>query len=190
MPLIFFQTLNEDQQQQIENIYHTYLNLIYATAKKYFPDESLAQEAVQNTFINLMQHLEKNNPNLCSKQPGYFVNIVKNTCIDMIRKQKKVPSTTPFTSTNGEGEEYILEIEDTASSIDHRMIQEEAYQRILGHIRALDDQYKIPLQLKLLHHMTEKEIAEALDLPAKTVNSRIYRGRQILIKKLKEEDYE
>lgn len=62
----------------------------------------------------------------------------------------------------------------------------ERYEQIVAAIRSLDENYRIVLECRYLHEMTERETAEALDLPQKTVNVRIWRARKKLQEVLSE----
>ena len=67
------------------------------------------------------------------------------------------------------------------------VINEESYEIILKAIDNLSDTYQLVCKLKYINGLKEREIAEVLDLPAKTVSLRIFRGKQILRESLKKE---
>lgn len=53
-------------------------------------------------------------------------------------------------------------------------------------LQALPEKYRLPMLLCYAYGMSEKEIAEALRIPASTVRGRIYRAKQQLRKELAE----
>lgn len=64
------------------------------------------------------------------------------------------------------------------------MISEQGYEHLLSLISSLDDIYKDVLTLKLTMGYDSAEISELLGVPVNTVNSRVFRGKKILQKKL------
>ena len=77
--------------------------------------------------------------------------------------------------------DYIYEgVNIKAEDILDIVINEESYGIILKAIDNLSDTYQAVCKLKYINGLKEREIAEVLDLPEKTVNQRIFRGKQIL----------
>lgn len=183
-PVLFF-ALTESQQKQIEKIYFQYSETMYKTAKIILKNESLADEVVQQSFVKIMDILEKNNEELCSKTSGYFVIIVKHLCIDLLRKENAHAhiSWDELPYETEQDQEPSTSFQDPSKLV----VSDEGYGRLIQFVMELDDKYSTPLKLKLIHGMTEKEIAQLLEMNEKTVGSRIYRGRQILIKRIEEE---
>lgn len=66
------------------------------------------------------------------------------------------------------------------------MEQLELGDAINGALQSLPEKYRFPLILKYLEGMSYQEIAEQLDLPVSTIETRLFRGRAMLKKALKE----
>ena len=58
--------------------------------------------------------------------------------------------------------------------------RDEESQRLLGLVRRLPEAYREPLMLRALHGMRSRQIAEILDVPEATVDTRISRARKML----------
>jgi len=61
-----------------------------------------------------------------------------------------------------------------------RMIRQEIHQRALSAVAALPEIYRGPFVLRHLGGWSYREIAEAMDLPAATVETRLVRARRLL----------
>ena len=64
------------------------------------------------------------------------------------------------------------------------ILQDEAKDILRKALLELPEQFRDPLILKYLQGYSYREIAQALDLPESTIETRLYRGRQMLQKKL------
>lgn len=177
--------LNEDQRSLIERIYERDSKTMILTAMKYVKEQSTAEDIVQQVFVKIIRQLEENNIELCSKTTGYFVIMVKNRCIDHLRAQKTHDDIS-YDDLLFEGEEFQNKTSDHIDPSE-LVISQERYDKILQAIRRLDEKYLIPIRLKLLHNLSEKQIAETLGLSEKNVNSRIYRARKLLIEEIRKE---
>jgi RNA polymerase sigma factor (sigma-70 family) len=59
-------------------------------------------------------------------------------------------------------------------------LRQEDYYRIVDSIRRLDENYRVVLECRYLHELSEQETADLLGLSQKTVSVRSYRGKQKL----------
>lgn len=66
---------------------------------------------------------------------------------------------------------------------------ENSTQPILKIIHEMPQVYRAVLEMRFVEECSTREIANRLHLKESTVNTRIHRGRLLLIKKLKEEGY-
>lgn len=183
LPPLLLASLNEEEQDQVEQLYARDIDHLRILAKSFFQDENLAREALQITYTKIIQMVEAGNSKILAMPTGYFVRMTKNICIDMVRK-KDWEGTVSIHTMMEEGPKEI-EIEDKTIQILETIVQEEGYRKILGYIRELDERYRAPLELKLLDNLSEKEIAQTLGLALTTVNANIFRGRKILQERIK-----
>ena len=61
------------------------------------------------------------------------------------------------------------------------------YEMLINSIFKLDEKYRDVLILKYVNELGEKEISRLLDIPQKTVSTRILRGKKRLLAILKED---
>ena len=82
-----------------------------------------------------------------------MITIAKNTAIDHWRKLQRIP--LPIEDTK---------IEDTCQNVEELYIDTENFKELLLCLSELDDIYLDVLNLKILHHLSSKHIAEILNI--------------------------
>ena len=152
-------------------LYNLYSNSMILVAQKIFSqNSSFVEDAVQNAWVRVIENFSKIMEISCNKRGAYLVIIVRNEAISMMRKQKK------------------------ESPLDEAVLGEEADmernpQSILEIIHQMPLLYRTVLEMRFVEERSTREIANRLHLKESTVNTRIHRGRSLLIKKLKKEGY-
>jgi RNA polymerase sigma-70 factor (ECF subfamily) len=157
------------EQNKFTQLYETYRYLMYCVAKDILKDRDLAEDAVQEAFLTLTRHMEQVAAVDSPRTKRFLVTITKSRAIDLLRRRR------------GEFVEYEDALEaDTASDVEETYLLQEDYQRIVGLIRSLDENYRVVLECRYLHELSEQETAELLGISQKTVSVRSYRGKQKL----------
>ncbi|MEG1411309.1 MAG: sigma-70 family RNA polymerase sigma factor [Terrisporobacter sp.] len=172
--LIYLSLLDSQEDiSKFESIYNTYKNRMHYIANDILKDNYLAEDAVHNAFLRVINNLEKIDDVNSHKTKGLIVIIVKNISIDIYRKNKKERENITF-------------IDD----LDQINGYDEIYKNNLGNleiaISKLPENYKQVFLLKFSHDLTDNEISEILDIKPDNVRKRISRGREKLRNILKE----
>ena len=95
--LIYLSLLDtEEDISKFELIYNTYKKQMYYTANNILKDNYLAEDAVHNAFLRIIDNLEKIDDVNSHNTKGLIVIIVKNVSIDIYRKNKKERDNTIF----------------------------------------------------------------------------------------------
>ena len=159
--LIYLTMLESDRDRHdFLELYNLYSTPMLLVAKKIFSqDQSSAEDAVQNAWMRVVENFSKIQAIPCKKRGAYLVVIVKNEAISMMRKQKQ--------EVDMEGNnQSIIEI-----------------------IHQMPLLYQAILEMRFIEERSTREIATRLHLKESTVNTRIHRGRLLLIEHLKKEGY-
>lgn len=169
--LIFLSMLETDAERQVFlGLYHEYGNAMLKVRQRYFPnDPSAAEDAVQNAWLKVVQNFSKVQDIPCKKRGAYLVIIVKNESISILRKRRQelpFDETLPYKETEDDDVASIIEV-----------------------IHRLPETYRAVLELRFVEECTSQQIAQMLNLTEATVNTRIHRGRTLLIQKLREAGY-
>lgn len=178
--MIYTQAIkNESDKKVIEKLYTCHGNVMLQTARRILHDNMLAEDAVSQAFIKIMDHLQKINLEEWDKTRGLVVIIVRNIALNMLKRGKIMQEISIDTVDNVLANVDNFPLEKTISG--------EIYEKILSCIKSLSDAHRDILRLKLLYHYTEDEIGQQLGISSGNVRVRYHRARQALIKKLGKE---
>ncbi len=158
----------------LENIYSKYYEMLVLYAYKFIGDIEISKDLVQDVFlIILKKHDLKNISNVKS----FIFKSVRNSCINHLC-HKKVKNT--YESYEIKRKKDEVRYYDSHLSI----IETDLYEKLLFEIENLSDIYKIPLKLSRLENKSHIEISNKLNIPVRTVETRIYRALNMLRKKV------
>ena len=133
-----------------------------------------AEDAVQNAFMKITKYIDKIDFSRSEKD-------VKNYCFTILSNEiRKVLSDN---QENFEiNEEFCFEEE-------YNFVEElelkENYNQVVKAIEELDEKYSTTLYLFYYQEMTVNEIAKMMGISAKTVYTRLARGKKLLLDSLK-----
>lgn len=170
---------NERDRDIATELYKQYSSTMLYIADNILHDIHLAEDAVSEAFIKIINNLDKINPKDCYRTRGFVVIIVRNVALDILRKQKRSKVTSidsfddsiPFEEPNFEN-----------------MTIKEACQRIINCIGRLNKNYSDILYLKMEFAYSNKEISEILGISQENVKTRLSRARKALKEELERED--
>ena len=169
--LIYLSVLETDHEKhEFMELYAEYHAVMLRVAKKYFPTDQMAREdAVQNAWMKIVKSFQKISAIECKKRGAYCVIIVKNECISILRKNKAAISL----------DELPLATSDE--------LKEDSFASITQLIHEMPEKYRTVLELRFIEEWSTREIARQLSVPEATISTRIFRGRKLLIDRLREE---
>lgn len=158
----FNETGDKHAYLEIYNRYHAQL---YSSARKRGLSAEIAEEIVQDLFINLWQ--QRTTISIHSSLSGYLFTAIRNLVLNQIQKESvrilfqdslKVHQNDYDNST----EEYVL-----ANDLD---------QSISKNILALPEKCRSVFELSRKHHKSNKQIAIELGISEKTVENHMTRA--------------
>jgi len=159
----------EPERKKITELYEQHKHALYMYAFKFTKNRELAEDAVHNVFISIIKNKEK-----------YFhlnrkdfrllaVIIVKNKCIDLLRKQKPY-SEIPI-------EEMELYLESGDMPVEEQIIISSEYDAIRKYLDSIDEISRQVLIMKYYFGYSYKEIGIELNMTPKHVDTRIMRAK-------------
>ena len=128
------------------------------------PDRQTAEDAAQETFLKAVRHLDAYAHR--GKFRAYLYKIAANTCTDLRRRNGRPEPLGP--------EEYI----------EPGFEQVEAELSLMQLVSALPEKQREVVLLRYVHELKLREIAEVLDEPLRTVQSRLRSALKALKKSL------
>lgn len=161
----------ERDQRRFIKLYNTYEKKVYLTALRFLGNPTQAEDAAQQTWVQLLRSWERVSALSWSQTGGYVATVAKNAALDVLR-------------TEGQAEPLPENWDPPA-----REERQEEYAYLVSLIRALPEHYRRVLELKCIQELSNREIARRLKIKESTVASRIMRGRAMLRENLEKEGY-
>lgn len=153
-------------------LFERYWESLYAIGVKILKDRELAKDVVQEVFLSFW---ENRGQKPIQNVGGYLHRAAKFGALKALRDDK---------SQFHDG----VEIAEEIGSHGHGTLDSEEFeQQIAQAIEQLPDRCKEVFKLSREEHLTNKEIAEKLDLSQRTVETHISNGLRILREKLPRE---
>jgi len=165
-----------------EALMRKYNKKIFGFVLRMVRDEELSKEITQEFFLKIYSSIEKYNFNY--KFTTWAYKICYNLVIDNIRKNKakvesihtEVQDFTSFKSDNYVHEDGFKFVSDN-----------ETRDYIWQIINELPIKYREVILMRYLKEMSYDEIAEVTDLPLGTVKNRLFKARELLKERIKNE---
>jgi RNA polymerase sigma-70 factor, ECF subfamily len=140
-------------------------------------DHALAEDVVQNCFINLSEKISQYDD---SKpfQP-WFMRIVINNAISACRKYNREIFLEDF-DENEDHFEKLLKISGNGRSVEDTYISNETKTAIWNFIEELNPQQRAAVVLRYYLNLSENELVEELHRPKSTIKWILFTARQKL----------
>lgn len=170
----------EQEKKKMSEVYeeHKHALMLYALRVTGY-NQAMAEDAVHNTFLSIIKEKDKY-LYLDSKNFRYvYVTIVRNKCIDLLRKEKR------YADIPIEELEIYLETED--KSVEEQVVISSEYELIRRHMASIDEISRQVLVMKYSLGMSYKEIGERLDIPLESIGIRISRAKEKVRKRVEKE---
>ena len=161
-----------------EAIVNRYKNQVFTSAFFIMGNSHDASDAAQEVFLKIYKSLHKFGGR--SKFSTWLFRVTTNTCIDLIRKRKRITHKTKELDLEKDKKfSDRLNIE-RFSSVESEFLRSEDMKRIIESIISLPVKYRVPIVLRDIYGYSYREIAKYLKQPLGTLKCNIFRGRRIL----------
>lgn len=164
----------------IEEIYHTYINQMYALAFSMLHNQMEAEDAVHDVFVRVASNLS-----ILEKIPtqddmrNYLLKATKNTALNMIRKKNH---EAIYSETAGSERKSIPSLSD--DEFVESIFRKAAYGEIVQAILNMDNKYSDVLYCHFVLELTVPETAKVLGRNISTVKQQLVRGKKMLLSSL------
>ena len=162
---------SEEDRERFTLLYEAHEKRLYAVALKVLRDPTRAEDAAQQTWLQVLRNWERINALDWDSAAKYLVVAARNAALDMLKKERWNTSMPedwdPPAPEDGQGE----------------------YQRLVELIRSLPEADRRVLELKFVEEETNQEIARRLGLKESTVSTKVQRGRRLLLDAMEQEGY-
>ena len=169
------QTLAGDQQA-FEILVKRYEKQIFSLAYRLCSDYDEATDLAQEAFLQIYKVLDRYDNQ--KKFFSWMYRVAHNTCINALNRRPKNTMAVEDVSI------YMGETTDTSSQPETYYTNKELRQQIDQAILNLPDNYRDIIYLRYIQELSYQQIADTMQLPLSTIETRLYRGRQLLQKSL------
>ncbi len=151
--------------EAFEEIIDKYRKPVFRLAIRMVKDFDDAEDIAQNVFIKVYERLGTFNPKY--KFFSWLYRIAVNETINFCRKKNLIENLADNFESSGNNPEEAFSESELSEKIQAALIR-------------IDFSYRLPLVLRHFLSYSYKEISEILEVPEKTVKSRLFTGRQML----------
>ncbi len=160
-----------EQRVLVERIFHEHRIHFQRISFKIVKSEEAAEDVVSTAFVKIMDNIEKNSELPCPQMTAFYVSIVKNASIDVLRQSRQSVHMDCWDNVPGE------DADDLADECIHNA----DVHRLSKVIDSLDPDDSRFLYLRYTQEMGYKEIGTLLNISEDAAKKR----GQRLIKKLR-----
>ena len=79
----------EEDRERFLKLHGAYEKKLYAVAARVLGDPAAAEDAVQQTWLQIIRRWDRVRTLPWSETEGYLVTAVKNTAVDMLRRERR-----------------------------------------------------------------------------------------------------
>lgn len=164
-----------------------YQHHVFNLALRMVNNHEDARDITQETFIKAFKSLAAFRYECGFKT--WINRIASNTCLDHLRRLR-VDKTRRIIIPAAPYRETVENIpDDNRSNPEEKIIQGERAAAVKKALGSLPETYRLPLLMQHYQKMSYYEISTALNIPEKTVATRLYRAKKMLKKLLSGGEY-
>ena len=153
------------EESALAELYDRHSRVAYGLALRVLRDEALAEDAVQEAFLQVWRTAGRFIPER-AKASTWILTLVHRRAVDLVRREQRRRT------------EQLAEADDVrtgSSAADDAWLRFER-ERVQGALRRLPDTQREALELAYYGGFTQSELAERLGQPLGTIKSRMFSG--------------
>jgi RNA polymerase sigma-70 factor (ECF subfamily) len=167
------QCAKNDRKAQ-EEIYRLFAGKLFALSLKYSRNRQEAEDNLQDGFITIFDKIKQ------FKHKGSFEGWMKRIVINTALQKYREKNVLNLVNEENIKEEVNVEVDEETASLDY----------LLGLIQNLPNQYRLVFNLYVLDGYSHREVSKALNISEGTSKSNLSRARNILKRKIEQDQTE
>jgi RNA polymerase sigma factor (sigma-70 family) len=164
-------------EDALGELYDRFGKVAYGLAYKILQDAALAEDAVQEAFLQIWRGAGSYRPER-AKASTWLLTFVHRRAVDLVRREQK-RRTLPV----------VVEPQGSDPGADEAAVTRSRREIVQDALRRLPPEQREPIELAYYGGLTQSELAERLDQPLGTIKSRMFSGLQRLRVLLAEAGY-
>jgi RNA polymerase sigma-70 factor (ECF subfamily) len=151
-----------------------YNRRLYRTARAILKDDTLAEDVLQDAYLAAFRHMGEFRGD--AALGTWLTRIVVNQALQALRRTRRDRVVVPFDESDTQQE--ALNVADAPDTGPENMLQRAQTRRLIErNIDALPEGYRTVFVLREVEDLSVEETAAALDIPAATVRTRLFRAK-------------
>lgn len=168
---------NIDSKDNLIRLISLYQNLVFSICLKLTGDYFAAEDLTQETFVSAYQHFDEVQE---GNEKAWICRIASNKAIDYCRAAARRAVPTLEEEIQGEA---VIDRNDPL----HTLLNKEIFEELENCCNALPPPYDRVARAHFLEGKTAREIAKETGALKNTIQTQIYRAREMLKKSLRKE---
>jgi RNA polymerase sigma factor (sigma-70 family) len=148
-----------------------YQDPVFGMALRFLGCRGEAEDAAQEAFLRAYRGLDGFKGD--AKFSTWLYRITYNLCTDWVRRNRRAGGRAVAIEEAGE-------VADRRVNLEEGILESETRDNVRRALDGLDERYRGVVVLLYYQKMSYEQIAAVLDLPLKTVETRLYRARKLL----------
>lgn len=164
-----------------EQVYHEYYKMVYPMVYGIVRDHGLTEDIIQESFMRVMRKAEQLQE--ADKLEWWLKVLTRNVTLNYLHKIRRNRE-----ELDAEGVFAVSEVSCTTEvpveqEVEARMMKE----AINAYLSKLKPEHRQIIELRWIHQMSYKEIGSSLSLTEEVVRQKLFRAREAIKKRLKED---
>lgn len=148
-----------------------YQDPVFGMTLRFLGGRGDAEDAAQEAFLRAYRGLHSFKGD--AKFSTWLYRITYNLCTDWLRRNRRANRRAAIVEEAGE-------VADRRVNLEEGILESETRDNVRRAIDGLDERYRGVVVLLYYQKMSYEQIGAILDLPLKTVETRLYRARKLL----------
>lgn len=174
--------LQKGRDAALDELMKRHKQPLFYFVTRYTRDEDTSYDIVQEAFFRVYDRAETYNPSYRFK--AWLYQIALNLCRDYARKKKLQSLVSLDAWTDDEDKGSLHDVLASGENIESLTEHRQTLKLLDKHIDKLPHKLKTALILFALEDHSQEECARILGVTPKTVETRVYRARKLLMQKL------
>ena len=166
-----------NKKNKVETLYYTYRHIMFKEAFEILKDQSLAEDAVNESFIRVIRHLDSIEAVACPRTCNFLKIICRNVAKDIYRKRKREDNLLHLLDA-----EYV-----SLPTPEDIVLDRESTDKIINIISHMESTYKDVLIMSKIYHIKRDDLALIFGISAEAVTKRLQRAKTEIKKQLAKE---
>jgi RNA polymerase sigma-70 factor (ECF subfamily) len=163
------------ETRQYAQLVARHQDAVYSMALRFVRSSGDAEDIAQEAFLRAYRGLADFKGD--ARFSTWLHRITWNLCVDWARRQRK-PGRAHLPMDDAR------EVADTRVDLESDLVHREERRAVREALDGLDEKYRVVVSLLYFQKLSYEEIAAVLNVPMKTVETRLYRARRLLKSRL------